>query len=191
LFNVNRYSSSLAIDDITGSINDENARIAYVYFDYKNREEHTGENVIRTLLKQILLPSKLIPPDLKSAYDNFTAHHKYPDISIFTRQLLSISATLSSVYIILDALDECSSETLNDILSLVHQFKNYGVRVFCTSRPHITNLRDKLETPTILINANNEDIRNYLTIRVNKGWRHDKRFQGTIIDKLTQGAKGK
>ena len=146
LFVGNRSSSSLVIDNITNTIDEGNARIAYVYFDYKNREEQTGDNVIRTLLKQLLLPSNLIPRDLESVYDDCTSRNKHPDMSIFTRQLLSISATLSSVYIMLDALDECSSEILDDIVALIHQIKNSRVKIFCTSRPHITDLEDRLRT---------------------------------------------
>jgi hypothetical protein len=162
-----------------------------MYFDYNNREKQTGEDVIRSLLKQILLPSKLIPHDIESVYDDFDTHHKHPDISIFTRQLLSISSKFSSIYIIIDALDECSSETLNEILTFIQQFKNSGVRVFCTSRRHITNLGDKLETSIIPIEADNEDVRNYLTIRVNQEWCHNEGFRERIIDRLTQSAKGK
>lgn len=173
------------------TIHEDRTRIAYMYFDYKNRENQTGEDVIRSLLKQILLPSKLIPRDIESIYEDFDIHHKHPDISIFTRQLLSISAKFSSIYIILDALDECSNETLNEILTFIQQFKNSGVRVFCTSRPHITNLGDNLETSIVPIEADNEDVRNYLTIRVNQEWRHNEGFRARIIDQLTQGAKGK
>jgi hypothetical protein len=191
LFVGNRSSSSLAIDSITNTIDKDKARIAYVYFDYKNREEQTGDNVIRTLLKQLLLPSNLIPRDLESLYDDCHCHHKNPEISIFTRQLLSISATFSSIYIMLDALDECSSDTLNDIFIIVRELKNSRVKVFCTSRPQILDLEDRLQTRSIPIDAKDEDVRNYLTIRVNKEWRHNKCHQEPIINRLTQEAKGK
>src|SRR5436190_8058081 len=93
----NPYPSSLAIDDITKAIDEDNTRVAYMYFDYKNREEQTGDNVIRILLKQLLLPSNLIPRDLESAYDECRSHRKDPNRGSSTRQLLSIAATLSSV----------------------------------------------------------------------------------------------
>lgn len=53
----------------------------------------------------------------------------------------------------LDALDECSSDTLNDIFIRVHEFKNSGVQVFCTSRPQILDLEDRLQTRSIPIDA--------------------------------------
>lgn len=173
------------------TIDEDKARIAYMYFDYKNREEQTGDNVVRTLLKQLLLPSNLIPRGLESLYDDRHHQHKKPEISKFSRQLLSISATFSSVYIMLDALDECSNDTLNDIFILVHELKNSGVKVFCTSRPQILDLEDRLQARGISIDAKDEDVRNYLIIRVNKEWRHNKSHQEPIINRLTQEAKGK
>ena len=91
----------------------------------------------------------------------------------------------------LDALDECGSETLNDIIALIRLFKNSGIKVFCTSRPHLMNLNEQLDTSIILIDAHDEDVRNYLTIRLNKEWRHDQCFREQIIDRLAEGAKGK
>lgn len=72
----------------------------------------------------------------------------------------------------LDALDEYSGETLDDILGLIHLFQISGIKVFCTSRPHICNLRDQLNTSIMLIDARDENVRNYLIIRLNKEWHH-------------------
>ena len=92
----------------------------------------------------------------------------------------------------LDALDECGSESLDDIIALIRLFKNSGVKVFCTSRPYLMNLREQLDTSIIVpIDAHDEDVRNYLTIRLNKEWRHAQCFLKQIIDRLAEGAKGK
>lgn len=100
----------------------------------------------------------------------------------------------SSVYVMLDALDECNSETLEDTISLIHQFEKFGIKVFCTFRPIIDfqGVR-RLEAQTIhSIEAHDKDVRNYLSIRLNKEWRHsNKRFLPKIIDQLAEGAKGK
>jgi hypothetical protein len=177
------------IDDI--AIHQYNACLAYLYFDYKNREAQSGDHVVRTLLKQLLLSSDLIPRELEASYDDYYSHFKTPDSAIFRRQLLSITTTFSLVYITLDALDECSSEALNDIFTLIHNFKDSGIKIFCTSRPHL-NLQEQLDTPFIhSIGAHDEDVRNYLSIRLNREWGHNKRFREPVIDRLTKDAKGK
>jgi hypothetical protein len=180
------------IDEIARTIHQSNACIAYLYFDYKNGEVQTGDHVVRTLLKQLLLPSDLIPHKLEASYDDCCSRLKNPDRAIFTGQLFSTATTFSSVYIMLDALDECTSETLTDIIPLIHQFKDAGIKVFCTSRPHL-HLQSRLETPSIIhsIHAHDEDVRNYLSMRLNKEWRHDERFRELIIERLAKGAEGK
>ena len=100
----------------------------YIYFDYKNQEAETGDYVIRTLLKQLLLCSDLIPPDLEKVYDECRSRQKSPKGPFFTQQLSSTAPHFSSVHILLDALDECSHETLEDVIALILQIKNPNVK---------------------------------------------------------------
>lgn len=148
---------------------------------------------MRTLLQQMLYSLDSIPPELEGVYDDCCSHKKQaPDTAYFTRQLLSTAANFLSVYIILDALDECTSGTFEDTINLIRQFKDSGIKVFCTFRPILINLGNRLDISTIhSIGAHDEDIRNYLSIRLSKDWRHDKCFLEKIIDRLTEGAKGK
>ena len=166
--------------------------IAYIYFDFKNQEVQTGDNVVRTLLKQLLLPSDLIPPDLEKVYDDCYSRQKVPEEGIFYRQLLSMATTFSSVYVMLDALDECSSGALEDLIVLIRKLKGHGLKVFCTFRPNLIDLGERLDIPSIQsIGAHDEDVRNYLSIRLNKEWRHDKSLGNEVIDPLVKGAHGK
>ena len=92
----------------------------------------------------------------------------------------------------LDALDECKSETLEDTISLIYKLKDHGVRVFCTFRPNLINLGERLHIADIQsIDAHDEDVRNYLSKRLNKEWRHDKSLEKEVIDPLVKGACGK
>lgn len=181
--------SSLVIDKIRHTIRQSNACIAYIYFDYKSGEIQTGDHVVRTLLKQLLLPLDLVPRDLEGVYDECRSRLKDLDKAIFVRQLLSTAAAFSSVYIILDALDECTSGTLEEIIGLLRQFKDRGIKVLCTFRPFL-NLRVGLDVSVHSIGAHDEDVRNYLSIRLNKAWPHNKCLRNKIIDRLAEGANG-
>ena len=166
--------------------------IAYIYFDFKNQEAQTVDKVVRTLLNQLLLPSDLIPPNIEEVYDDCRSRRKMPDAGFFIQQLLSTAATFSSIYVMLDALDECSSGTLEYLIDLICTLKDHGVKVFCTFRPNLIDLGKRLDIPTIQsIHAHDEDIRNYLSIRLNKEWRHAKSLQEQVMDPLVKGAHGK
>ena len=166
--------------------------IAYIYFDFKNQEAQTVDKVVRTLFKQLLLHSNSIPPDLEEVYDDCHSRQQSPDRDFFNRQLVSTAATFSSVYIMFDALDECTSGTLEDIIGVIHKLKDGGVKVFCTFRPNLIDLGGRLNISNIQsIGAHDEDVRNYLSIRLNKEWRHDKSLGNEVIDPLVKGAHGK
>jgi len=169
-----------------------NAAIAYVYFDYKNREAQTADYVVRTILKQLLVQLDVIPRDLEAVYDDCCSQFKQPEKSLYIRQLLSVKARFSSVYILLDALDECTDATLENIVNLVCQLKDSGVRVFSTFRPNLIGLGDQLNVSVMhSIYAHNEDIRNYVSIQLDEKWCHNKCFKPQIINQLAKGAEGK
>ena len=74
----------------------------------------------------------------------------------------------------------------------IRQFKDAGIKIFCTFPPILINLYDSLGISTIhSISAYDEDIKNYLSVRLNREWRHDKRFLGKVIGRLIEDAKGK
>jgi hypothetical protein len=155
-------------------------------------EAQTGDYVVRALLKQLLLPLDSIPRDLEAAYYEYLSRLKTPDQAFFLRHLLSTAATFSSTYILLDALDECTRQTLDNVVTLIRQFQDVRIKIFCTFRPILVDLGAQLNISTIhTISAHDEDIRNYLSIRLNKEWRHNPRFMQQIIDRLAEGAEGK
>jgi hypothetical protein len=163
-----------------------------VYFDYKNHEGQTKEEVARIILKQLLLRSEFLPRELESAYDEWLSCSKVPDKALWINLIFSVSASCGSVYVVLDALDECSPECLEEVTTLVRLSKESRIKVLCTSRPHLMNLNVQLDTPTIApIIARDEDVTNYLCIRLKKEWRYAPRFREQIINRLTRGAEGK
>lgn len=85
----------------------------------------------------------------------------------------------------LDALDECSEESLQNVIDLIRRITTSGVNVFCTSRTHLINLEEQLGNPTMIrIEAHDDDVRKYLTSRLRKEKRFT-RFSAKIIDRLT------
>ena len=89
-----------------------------------------------------------------------------------------------------DALDECSSDTLNVALSLVRQLKDYGIKIFCTSRPFFTDVRTRLGAPSeIPVEPKDEDVREYLSMRLSKEWTYGDESKQIILDSLTRITK--
>jgi len=142
------------------------------------------------LLKQVLLHSDVLPPDLETAYEEWSDRRRMPDATMFSRQLSDACSKFSSAFIILDALDECSGGTLEEIITLANDLSESQAKIFCTSRTHLVNLGERLQTELIHIEANSEDVISYLRNRLAK----QKRFSGyteMIIERLSSEARGK
>jgi hypothetical protein len=176
---------SLVINDTTQRWNEQNSCIGYIYFDYNIQKEQTIANIVRMLLKQILVQSHSIPHALGNAYDDWYDRCKVPDEGIFSVQLIATFATFPSAFVMLDALDECSEESLQRVIDLIRRISGQGVNVFCTSRTHLINLKEQLENLTMVrIEAHDDDVRKYLTSRLRKEKRFT-RFSEKIIEHLT------
>jgi hypothetical protein len=145
-------------------------------------------------MKHVLFKTKGIPLEVEAAYEASHFQNRH-EISVLTRQFLSITSTFNSVVVIFDALDECGSyEILNDIVAFIHSLKAANVKVFCTSRPHLTDLTKRLDTPLFLqIEAHDEDVQRYLSIELSKRWEwsDDEDLKSEIVTRLADGAKGK
>jgi len=181
---------SLVIDDITSK---SNVSVAYIYFDYKDSDAQSVDNVIRSLLKQLLCASIVIPQEVESVYNDARKQFKDPDTLTFTRLLQLVAASNSgNVFIVFDALDECGSTKVRDfVITLICQLKEAGAKGLCTSRPHLTDLAKRLDTTAILpIEAKDQDIENYVST-VLSNWPYAERLKIKIIDRLASGAKGK
>lgn len=183
---------SLVIDEIADKTKYHDTCVAYMYFDYNNSTVQTLDNVIRALLKQLLCRLDLIPHDLEGFYDDCNRYSIKPDVSALTYYLISISNHFSSVFVMLDALDECATENYADIINLIRKLRESGLKILCTSRINVPNVRCQLGQPTLVeIKAHEDDVRNYLAIRLSKEWQYDDEFKQKISDTLAEKAAGK
>lgn len=184
---------SLVVDDLSKRVDDCTC-VAFVYLDYNDSKSQTTENILRSLLKHLLFKTKHIPPEIEAPYEASLFQNKL-EMSTLIRLFFSIASTFTSVVVIFDALDECGSyQILNDIVAFIHRLKAANVKVFCTSRPHLTDLTKQLDTPLFLqVEAHDEDVKRYLWIELSKRWEwtDDEGLKFEIVTRLADGAKGK
>lgn len=105
--------TSIVIDDLKQTFSDDNAfAIAYIYCNFKRKDEQKIENMMANLLKQLVQAMSSFPDALKQLYENHCKNGTRPTLQETYQTLRSVASAYSRVFIVVDALDEC--QTSND-----------------------------------------------------------------------------
>ncbi|EHK19737.1 uncharacterized protein TRIVIDRAFT_132539, partial [Trichoderma virens Gv29-8] len=159
--------SSIVIDYLSLEFQDNpKIGLAYIYFNYKRRDEQTIYSLLASLLKQLAEYQSSLPKVLQDLYDRHKTKRTRPSIEELAHALHSVAAIYSRVFIVVDALDECESsdgrrsKLLSEIFALQDKC---GANLLVTSRI-ITDITETFHSvPTLEVRATEEDIRKYLS----------------------------
>ena len=144
---------------------DYDTGIAYLFCNYNRQQEQRFGDLVASLLKQLVKRLPDIPDDIKNLHQRHRATGTRPDDNELIAALLSVIASQSRTFLIIDALDECinSDRTRTRLLSELIKFQSLtNVSLFATSRPipEITSVFQ--EVVSVRIRASEEDVQIYL-----------------------------
>ena len=141
--------------------------IAYFYFVYDQQSKQNAADVAARLFKQLIYQLKIPSPALEGLYYKSKGGFPPKDSSIIDLLISYGQQYFSSIFVFLDALDECSSNEQESIIKLVETLSDAGIRVFLTSqsqlRYHIQKMKMFLEYE---IWAKTDDFEEYINQRV-------------------------
>lgn len=177
--------------------------MAYIYFNYKEVEKQTLENLTANLVHQLLIHNSLLQRESMALYEalalyeGHTLSQTHPSIIQYTKLLRLAVQSYSKVLVVIDALDECN-EVDGTRKALISELQNLRpqLNLLVTSRD-IPNLQRQLQDATRLeIQASDDDIRNYVEERISTSDRlslyvkKDSSLRKFMIDTVTKNAKG-
>jgi hypothetical protein len=149
--------------------NDANIGIAYLYCNYRQQQEQKAEDLLASLLKQLAQEQVPVPADVKSLCESHRTKRTRPSFGEIVKVLHSIVRLHSKVFIIIDALDECSvsNEGRNRFLSAIFDLQTQAqVNIFATSR-FILEIMSQFEgCLSKEIRAQDDDILKYVNGRI-------------------------
>jgi len=168
-------TSSLVIDTLCDSNGGDNVVVACVYCDFHAHKEQSATSVLAALLKQLITGMGSMPQEIMEAFQRAKRGVdpralRLPEICTMLAQSLS---SLRRGFICIDGLDEFSTKHRPELWdSLQHIIRECpNIRLFITGRPHIREEVKKYFPgyPDLApIKPNNEDIREYITMRLQK-----------------------
>jgi Cdc6-like AAA superfamily ATPase len=157
--------TSIVVEDLCIRFqNDASIGIAYLYCNFRRHAEQKPEDLLASLLKQLIQEQPSMPENVKSLYERLREQKRtLPLLDELSEALHSIIADYSKVFIIIDALDECQVSDRRRLLSEIFSVQTKtGASVFATSR-FIPEIEKEFEGSVSLeVRASDEDVRRYL-----------------------------
>jgi len=129
---------STVIEDLKSQVSqcqDDNVRLAYFYFDFRDSRKQSVEDLFCSLLRQLVSDSASLPSSVTQLYEEYADKNHRPKLSELYSTLQHTVALCDRVYLVLDALDEAADrESLLDTLLEFMEATNRRVNILFSSR---------------------------------------------------------
>ena len=158
--------TSIVVEELTNRFeNDKSVGIAYLYCNFRRRDEQKAEELLASLVKQLAQSWSSMPESVKSLYNKHKDRRTRPAFDEISRILQSVAVAYSRIIIVVDALDECQvsdgsrARLLSEIFSLQAKCR---ANIFATSRFNAEIKKEFEGSIYQEIRASSEDVRRYL-----------------------------
>lgn len=163
--------TSVVVDHLTKEIKkDSEIGIAYIYCTFKQpKSEQTTRSLLASVLGQLAGDRQTFPTTTRSLYEQHKAKQTHASQEELIAELKTVIELYSSVFIIIDALDECDLNTMHGFISELFMLqKHCNMNIFATSRfiPEITEWFTNVKSSFLEIRALASDIDMYLDIEM-------------------------
>ncbi|KAL8910597.1 MAG: hypothetical protein Q9171_004136 [Xanthocarpia ochracea] len=158
---------SVVVEDLEHALSEEHRAFAFLYCNYKERAQQTFQNLISSLTRQLIYHSRTIPRKLRRLYQCSSDKQIRPSRQELLDLLTTVGSKFSSLYIVIDALDECD-DTEEIRSSLVSTLCEALPRAsFLVTSRHVPDIEMQFENcPRLQIKATEEDIRRYVSDQI-------------------------
>ena len=180
-------TSSLVMDRLCDQAREEDITVAGFYCDYRAQKEQTVINIMGAILKQLVGSGEILD-DIREAFQEGKkeAGGRRPRLADLTRMLRMAIVSLPQVFICIDGLDECRPKVLPKLLESLSEIvrESPRARIYITGRPHITEAIQRYFTKAVAIpiSPNQDDIKNYLEMRIDRDDKPEAMNNGLRVD---------
>jgi NACHT domain len=181
--------------------------LLYFYFDFSDIDKQSLESMIRSLIRQLYYKRKDTQKQLDSLFSSCADGHRQPDADSLCTHLLDMTQQVDEVWIVLDALDECSTRKGTRTKGLLSWMEDLlcselrNVHLLATSRQEEdiesalskwARIEDMMPIQSALVT---DDIRAYVRTRVKEDdglrrWRSQPDVQEEIETRLMEKVCG-
>ncbi|KAJ7584529.1 ankyrin repeat-containing domain protein, partial [Mycena floridula] len=193
--------SSIIINHLRTS-SGPNEAVLYIYCDYTRQSDQTPTQLLGSMLKQLVQHQPTISDHLLELHKSCLSQEAFPTIQELITALHTEALLYSHVYIIIDALDECSEDNQARELFLSNPLEQ-GLRslsdciqVLITSRDILSISQAFNNELRIHIEAHEEDLQTYIKgriitdVKLKRLVKGDATLEAEIVDQVILKAAG-
>ena len=138
-------SRCLVVDELTKTLEKDQGRLAFIYYDFSDAGTQTPLSVVSSLLMQLTSQGTSIPSVLEILYYKLKGGRLQPQLHELTSVLVEVCKDDRPTYVVIDALDECEAGKPSQvILDVMQHLEQASVKLFITSRPHSHSITQQL-----------------------------------------------
>ncbi|KAJ7589196.1 hypothetical protein C8J56DRAFT_722172, partial [Mycena floridula] len=172
-----------------------------IYCDYRQQQEQTPIQLLGSVLKQLVQQHLVLSDHLLALHETCLSRGGHPSIAELFAALQTEVLLYSQVYIVVDALDECSeSNQAQELFFPTHPQGLWSlpdhIHLLVTSRDILSISQEFDNTPRISIKAHSKDLETYIRgrittdIKLKKLVKDDSALATEIIDQIILKAAG-
>jgi hypothetical protein len=184
--------AAITVDELLRSEEVERYGVAYIYCNYKSDAAQDTTSLLASILKQLC---QCQPPTLNVVEELYQKHSRTgtkPSLDDLNNTLQIVTAQFPYVYVVVDALDECSTDTRRQLLDILFGLqKAVDIRLMTTSR-YVEEgyFKDSLR---LEVRSSPEDIKRFVEgqiYRLPACIRQDNTLQEDVKTRIVEAADG-
>ncbi|KAI4094172.1 MAG: hypothetical protein LQ344_002426 [Seirophora lacunosa] len=163
--------ASIVVDFLRNTTNSDRRRaVAAVFCNFKEFNVQNPENLLASLCVQALDGDVPIPVALQELYKSHEVKRTRPTLREIETVFVEIGKLLDDLYLVIDALDECSADARSFITQKLRTLSS-NTKLLATTRPIDDITREFTTEPVLEIRASHADLEKYIKARFERSSR--------------------
>jgi hypothetical protein len=186
--------AAIAIDHLLNTMQHSTHGVAYVYCNYKARDEQDVCTMLTAIMKQLVLGRPSAIEHIERLHQKHANRGTKPSLDEITNALQDVLAHYPYVCVVIDALDECQNTTRRQFLAKLRDLQaGRDIRLMLTAR-FIPDIEDAFRAVlTLEVRASREDVKRFIagqTYRLPTCIQRNAALQDMVQEKIMDAVDG-
>jgi hypothetical protein len=189
--------AAIAIDHLSRTIQNDNIGVAYIYCHYKMRVDRHATILLAAILRQLVQARSSIPEPISRMYEQYSTRGTMPSAGEIYSALQSMLRYYSSVYLVVDALDECLDKkgTRPPLLARIRDLQrgtDADLHLMVTSRGIPEIMEEFGEVTKLEVRASDEDVKKFVAGQLDRlpFFRRNEELKDLVENGITEAVDG-